>query len=213
MVTTNVEKIDEQNTTGVWLEEFAVPYITFKNVGYKVTVASPLGGVSPIDEKSFSCSNPDEWDIAKQVLDSTEKLDAVEYEGYDAIVIPGGHGPMFDLAECEKLGEILQYFYNHKKPIGAICHGPAAFITAKKNDGSPLIEGKKITALTNREEHMSHSDELVPFSLENKLVDLGGLFIVKKPHSVNVVVDDRIVTAQNAQSSLAFADTIWKMLG
>lgn len=212
-VTTNIKNIDDNNETGVNMEEFAVPYLTFINAGYEVVAASPLGGVSPIDDNSISCSNPTEWDVSKKVLDNTEKLDDVDYKLFDVIFLPGGHGPMFDLAKCEKLGEILGYFYYNNKIIGAICHGPAGFITAKKADGTPLIEGKKLTAFSNKEEHILKTDEIMPFSLEDKLKELGAVFTAAAPFAENVIVDGNILTGQNPKSAQELADTIWKMLG
>lgn len=212
MVTTNVGNINTKIKTGLHMEEFAAPYMTFKNAGYEVVTASPLGGVSPIDENSLSCSSPNEWDVLKTILDDTVKLDDVDYKSFDAIFLPGGHGPMFDLAASKKLGEILEYFYENDKIIGAVCHGTVGLITARKTDGTPLVKDKKITGFSNKEEHIVKMDEVMPFSLEDKLKELGAIFVAAKPFAENVVVDGKIITGQNPKSAQELADVIWKLL-
>ena len=152
IVVTNTSDSGDLHKTGVWLEEFAVPYYAFQDEGYEVTVASPLGGVAPIDENSLECKNPTEWDYTKKYLDNTKKLDEVDYKTYDAIFIPGGHGPMFDLAQNELLGEIVSYFYNTHKPVVALCHGPAGLINAKTETNEPIVKGMRLTSFTNEEE-------------------------------------------------------------
>ncbi|GBF23230.1 glutamine amidotransferase class I [Candidatus Gastranaerophilus sp. (ex Termes propinquus)] len=212
IVTTNTNSIDQDNPTGVYFEEFARFYLTFKNAGYEITTASPKGGVSPIDPNSLLCENPTEWDESKYALDETVSLDDVNYKDFDAIVLPGGHGTMFDIANSEKLGEILQYFYENNKIIGAVCHGQAGFITAKKANGSPLVQGKRITSFSNEEEHISKTDEIMPFSLEDKLTELGAKMEFAKPYHEHVIEDGNIITGQNPKSTQTVADIIWKRL-
>ena len=109
-VTTNFSKINENIKTGVWFEEFAVPFLVFEKTGYELVVASPLGGNSPIDVNSLSCSNPMEWDEAAKFLKNTVELSKVDYKMFDAIYLPGGHAPMFDLANSEMLKKIIEFF-------------------------------------------------------------------------------------------------------
>ena len=175
IVVTNTSEMDDSNKTktGVWLEEFAVPFLEFKNLsdeGLKldVTVASPLGGIAPIDEDSLECKNPTEWDYTKKYLDNSVKLSDVDYEKYDAIFIPGGHGPMFDLAKDELLGKIVSYFYNTHKIVSAVCHGPAGLINARTETGEPIVKGMQVTCFTNEEEKIVKKDKLMPF-LESSL--------------------------------------------
>lgn len=214
IVTTNYSggensKIKE---TGVYLEEFAVPYLVFRDTGYNITVASPLGGISPVDESSMSCSNPQEWDECIKILRNTTRLSEVNYKDYDALFLPGGHGPMFDLANDLLLKEIVEYFYEHGKVISAVCHGPAGLVLALDRDGVPVVKNKKITAFTNKEEKITHHDEDVPFLLETRLRELGAHFEDAAPWSEHVCVDKNIITGQNPQSALLLAEKIVESL-
>lgn len=211
IVTTNTNHMaDEQ--TGVWMEEFAVPYFAFKEAGHQITVASPLGGVSPLAEESLLCENPTEWDASKPILDNTEKLDDIDYKEYDAIFLPGGHGPMFDLPDNKKLAEILNYFYENHKLITAICHGPAGFVNAKTDRNTPIVCSVQLTSFTNKEEKLAEKEKLVPFMLESKLRHLGAIFIEGEPWAENVVKDGKFITGQNPQSAKLFAETVLKAL-
>lgn len=210
MVVTNTSSMGDLNNTatGVWLEEFAVPYYAFKNEGFEVTVASPLGGVAPIDPNSLLCENPTEWDYTKKYLDNTVKLDEVDYKDFDAIFLPGGHGPMFDLAKNELLGEIVSYFYNEHKPVGAVCHGPAGLLLARTKEGEPIVKGMQVTCFTNIEEKLMKKDKLVPFMLETALKKEGAFFREGLPGMENVVVDENLVTGQNPKSSEKTAEML-----
>lgn len=217
IVTTNYSGNDNPDPnaikdTGVYLEEFAVPYLVFKATGYEITTASPLGGLSPVDEKSMSCSNPMEWDECIKILRTTTLLYDVNYKDYDALFLPGGHGPMFDLANDERLKEVVEYFYENNKIISAICHGPAGLLLAKDKDGNSILKDKKITSLTNKEEHISKTDEAVPFLLETRIRELGARFEDAEPWSEHVCVDEKIITGQNPQSSLLLAEKIVEAL-
>ncbi len=214
IITTNYRGDESSNIkeTGVYLEEFAVPYLVFKSTGYNVTVASPLGGLSPVDIKSMSCSNPEEWDPCIKVLRDTVKLSDVNYKEYDVLFLPGGHGPMFDLANDLLLKEIVEYFYLNNKIISAVCHGPAGFVLAKDENGESILKGKKVTSFTNREEQIIKLTEDVPFLLETRLKDLGAEFEEDKPWSEHVCVDKNIITGQNPQSALLLAEKIVEFL-
>lgn len=210
IVTTNYrgEKGSAFEETGVYLEEFAVPYLVFRDTGYEITVASPKGGLSPVDEDSMSCSNPMEWDECIKILRDTTRLSEVNYREYDALFLPGGHGPLFDLANDLFLKEIVEYFYEHDKIISAICHGPAGLVLAKDKHGDSILKGKKVTALTNKEEHITKLDEVVPFLLETRLRELGARFEDAEPWSEHVCVDGKIITGQNYQSTLLLAEKV-----
>lgn len=212
MVVTNASKLDDLNKTGVWLEEFAVPYYRFVEEGYEVTVASPLGGVAPIDESSLLCENPTEWDYTKKYLDNTEKLSNVDYKSYDAIFLPGGHGPLMDLANDDLLGEIVAYFYDEHKPVGAVCHGPAGLLKARTPNGEPIVKGMRLTSFTNEEEKLAGKEKIVPFMLETQLKKLGADFEEGLPLQEHIVVDENLVTGQNPKSSKMIADAFVKKL-
>lgn len=210
MVVTNVDYFGDGKTkTGLWFEEFAVPFNTFLENGYHIKVASLLGGRIPIDPASENLSKDIKWHDAKNALENTERLIDVNYTIYDAIVFPGGHGPMFDIAESELVGEIVSYFDRQNKLIAAICHGPAALLKAKTEDNY-IIAGVRVTSFTNDEEVQAKKEKLVPFSLEDELKSRGAFFISQPAGEINVIVDENIITAQNAKSSQSFADTIVK---
>ncbi|MDU2064831.1 MAG: type 1 glutamine amidotransferase domain-containing protein [Sporomusaceae bacterium] len=208
MVVTNVYAIDENHPTGLWLEEFAVPYIEFLNAGYSVVVASPKGGKIPLDPNSLAEEIPESWQPAMKVLDSSETLASMSADTFDALILPGGHGPMFDLAVDAKLAALLNKFHNSNKIIGAVCHGPAALVSAVLDNGQSLIAGKKVTGFTNEEERTVQLDHLVPFLLEDKLKELGGTYVSKGAWQAHVVVDGNLITGQNPQSSALFAKAI-----
>ncbi len=219
IVVTNTSEMDDSNKTptGVWLEEFAVPFLEFKNSSNEelkldVTVASPLGGIAPIDEESLECKNPTEWDYTKKYLDNSVKLSDVDYEKYDAIFIPGGHGPMFDLAKDELLGKIVSYFYNTHKIVSAVCHGPAGLINARTETGEPIVKGMQVTCFTNEEEKIVKKDKLMPFLLESRLKQLGAYFNAAEPWEENVIVDANLITGQNPASAKKLAKTVLKKL-
>lgn len=211
-VTTNFSYINDDIQTGVWLEECAVPYLIFEATGYDITIASPKGGESPVDINSLSCSNPIEWDEVHKMLRNTSKLDEINYKEYDALFIPGGHGPMFDLSKDEKLKEIIEYMYNNDKIISAVCHGIAGLLLAKDSCGNSILKDKFITAFTNKEEQIVKMREFMPFSLEDRIKELGANFTSDKPWSEHVEISCNIVTGQNQNSSRLTAEGIISLL-
>lgn len=212
MVVTNVDSMNGVHATGLWLEEFAVPYIEFTNAGYEITVASPLGGKSPLDPNSLVEEIPAAWQALMGILETTEKLSDAAKGEYQALVIPGGHGPMFDLATDDLLASILKDFMEKNKLIGAVCHGPAALVRAALADGTSILAGKKVTGFSNEEEVTVQLDKLVPFLLEDQLKKLGASYSRKDMWQEYVVVDGNLITGQNPQSSTLFAKTIVKAL-
>ncbi len=212
IITTNISELADGSPTGVWLEEFAVPYIIFEKTGYTMTISSPLGGESPIDTESLSCSNPMEWDDAAKRLKNTQKIDEINPNEFDAVFFPGGHGPMFDIAQNEKIGEIVSKLYNDKKIVSAVCHGAAGLILATDSNGKPIVENKRLTSFTNEEERIVKKAELIPFSLEDKLKELGAEFIESKPWTEHAEVSDNLITGQNPASAIAVAEEVVKKL-
>ena len=205
MVVTNINSMAENHPTGLWLEEFAVPYTELVKAGYIVTVASPLGGKTPLDPNSLGEKYPEAWQPALAALDSTQTLSAVKDQVFAAIVLPGGHGPMFDLANDALLAELLQQHAHENKIIGAVCHGPAALVSTILKNGRPLVAGRKVAGFSNVEERAARLDKLVPFLLEDKLKELGGIYTSKEAWQAHVVVDGNLITGQNPQSSTMFA--------
>lgn len=208
MVVTNADEIgEEKHKTGVWFEEFAVPYLEFLKEGYFVTTASLKGGKAPIDKSSENFIDDIKWKAAKQALEDTIPLESIDYTLYDAIVFPGGHGPMVDIARSELTGEIINYFCEKNRIIAAICHGPAGLLTAEK-DGRAFVEGKRLTCFTNEEEKSAKMDKIVPFFLEDALKDRGAIFVKSDAGEINIVEDNNLITAQNFQSAEQFAKAV-----
>lgn len=208
MVVTNHAVIDEEHRTGIWLEEFAVPYQVFKENGFEVTVASPKGGAAPVDPRSLN----DEWKDEKALLDDTVKLADVQTDAYDALFFPGGHGTMFDFPNDRSVQDAIRRFDDQQKVIAAVCHGPAALVGATRSDGMPLVAGKTVTSFTDEEERASKLDAYMPFLLESKLRELGAKFVAKEKWSDHVEVDGHLVTGQNPQSSRSIALKVVELL-
>ena len=213
MVLTSHDKLgDTGKKTGFWLEEFASPYYAFKDGGLDVTLASPNGGQPPLDPKS---SVPDaqtaatkrfnDDPAAQKALAQTTPLADVRADEFDALFFPGGHGPMWDLASDENVAALTSKFYATAKPIGAVCHGPAALTRAVDENGISILKGKKVTGFTNTEEEAVGLTKIVPFLLEEKMKALGGTYERGPDWASHVVVDGRLVTGQNPASSEAAA--------
>jgi len=209
IVVTSHDRIDDTHPTGLWLEEFAIPYTEFKSNGFDVTVASPQGGKAPLDPRSEpkpeEASNSAE---ARAALEDTKVLASLSADDFDAIFLPGGHGTMFDLPNNEALQKLLGAFGEADKVIAAVCHGPAGLIGVTSPNGTPLVAGKTVTAFTDEEERAVELDKLMPFLLETKLRELGGQFIVKPNWSDHVEQDGKLITGQNPQSSGSVARAV-----
>jgi putative intracellular protease/amidase len=205
--------------TGFWLEEFAAPYFVFRDASVDLTLASPKGGQPPVDPKSDLPGNQTpamarfKKDArAQKELSQTVKLAAVKAEDYDTVFYPGGHGPMWDLAEDPVSIALLESFYNSGKPIALVCHAPGA-LHRVKHEGEPLVKGKRVTGFTNTEEEEVQLTKVVPFLVEDELKRLGGLYEKAPNWQSFVIVDGRLITGQNPASSTAGAQALLKLLG
>ncbi|MDQ0059002.1 type 1 glutamine amidotransferase domain-containing protein [Paenibacillus harenae] len=205
IVVTSASQIHEEKQTGLWLSEFAEPYIEFTKAGYNITVASPLGGQTPIDPSSLSDDLHQEIRDTLIHLKNTVLLNEVNAADYDAIFLPGGHGTMFDLPDNAKLQTLLRSIYEANKIVAAVCHGPAGLVNAKLSNGRYLVEGKRITAFTDSEEHAANMATYMPFFLEKKLREAGSVFIAAPDWTAHVEVDGNLITGQNPQSTLQVA--------
>jgi putative intracellular protease/amidase len=194
--------------TGLWIGEFAAPYYTLADVGYEITIASPKGGVGPIDP--FSNQPQFATEATKRFyadgdlqakLNNTVLLTSVSESDYDAIFFPGGHGPMWDLAEDMTVAQLIETFYAHNKPVSLLCHGSVALKHAKAANGEPLIKGRKIAGFTNGEEEAVGLTKAVPFLTEELLISLGANYQKGDDWSSFAVVDGLFVTGQNPQSA------------
>src|SRR3954447_14717580 len=219
MVLTSHDKLgDTGRKAGFWLEEFAAPYFTFLDAGAAVTLASPKGGQPPIDPVSDSPEGQTDstWRFkgdpaARAALASTTRLAEVAADGYDAVFYPGGHGPMWDLAEDPRSIALIEDFYNAGKPVAAVCHAPGV-LHRVEFQGRPLVQGKRVTGFTNGEEEAVHLTKVVPFLVEDELKRLGGLYEKVENWVPFVVTDGRLVTGQNPASSKAGAEALLKLL-
>lgn len=211
-VLSNISKTAQGFKTGIWLDEFAIPYMKIKNEGYKITLASPNGGLVTIDEKSVPKVVDSKKDFVCEILENTEKLSDLDYESFDAVIIPGGHAVMFDLVENIDVSKLLSFAFYENKIIAAICHATSVLISAKTKDNKPIIEGKDVTGFSNEEEKLSDFEENLPFSIENKMKELKAVYSCGKPFVSYVIEDGNLITAQNSQSSEDFANAIVEKL-
>jgi putative intracellular protease/amidase len=205
--------------TGFWLEEFAAPYYAFKDAGADVTLVSPLGGQPPLDPKSDELGSQTDAtrrfkaDAAAQAaLASTGKLSDVSGDGFDALFYPGGHGPLWDLAEDPVSIKLIESMSNSGKIVSAVCHAPGALRHVKAADGSPLVKGKKVTGFTNTEEDAAQLTDIVPFLVEDMLVNNGGEYSKGADWAPYVVVDGKLITGQNPASSELAAQAVLRQL-
>lgn len=208
MVVTNHSHLQGGKQTGLWLSEFGEAYLAFTSKGYKVTVASPLGGKGPIDPGSVNDDTPREILDTVRYLEDTAKLDEVTASDYDAIFLPGGHGTMFDLPENEILQGLLRTFYETGKIVAAVCHGPAGLVGATLSNGQPLVAGKRVNAFTDREEADTGLGPSLPFLLESKIRELGAIFVAAPNWSTHYEVDGNLITGQNPQSTVAVTNAV-----
>ncbi len=220
MVLTSHDKLgDTGKETGFWLEEFAAPYYVFKDAGAEVILASPKGGQPPLDPSSDAEDAQTEAtkrfkgdEAAKKVLAHTAVLSDIEAEGFDAIFYPGGHGPLWDLAEDRDSKQLIESFFINDKPVGAVCHAPAVFKHAKGKDGKPLVSGKQVTGFTNSEEDGVGLTDVVPFLIEDMLKANGGEYQKGDDWASFVLVDGKLVTGQNPASSAEAAHKLLSLL-
>ena len=201
--------------TGFWLEEFAAPYYVFKDAGASITLASPKGGRPPLDPKS---NEPEfrtdltlrfEKDAAAEVeLDKTVRLERVRQQDFDTVFYPGGHGPMWDLAEDPNSVKLIESFLAAGKPISVVCHSTGALRHVKTVDGRPLVKDKEVTGFTNGEEAAVGLTHVVPFLVEDEMLRLGAIFSKRVDWAPHVVTDGLLITGQNPHSSGPAAKTL-----
>ena len=205
--------------TGFWLEEFAAPYYVFKDAGAQVVVASPKGGQPPLDPKSDDADAQTKAtkrfkadSVAQALMAKTHTLSTVDAGDFDAVFYPGGHGPLWDLAEDKDSLHLIEAVYAAGKPVAAVCHGPAVFRSARGPFGLPLVRGKKVTGFSDTEEAAAGLTKVVPFLVEDMLKEKGGNYSKKADWQPYVVTDGNLVTGQNPASSEPAAKTVLALL-
>lgn len=216
MVLTSHDQLGDTGLkTGFWLEEFAAPYYVFKDAGAEVVLASPAGGQPPLDPKSelpdFQTDMTHRFNAdpeAQRALASTVKLDSVSSKDFDAVFYPGGHGPLWDLAESRTSIELIQSFERSGKPVSFVCHAPGVLRHVKASDGAPLIKGRRVTGFTNGEEAAVELTDVVPFLIEDEFKRLGGFYEKGPDWAPFVIEDGKLITGQNPASSEAVAKAL-----
>ncbi len=206
--------------TGFWLEEFAAPYYRFKDAGASITLASPLGGQPPLDPKS---DTPDSQTkdtqrfktdpAAQTAIASTLKLSEVAAGDFDAVFYPGGHGPLWDLAEDAASIALIEATLAAGKPVALVCHAPGVLRHVKTLDGSPIVQGKAVTGFTNTEEQAAGLTEVVPFLVEDMLKQNGGHYAKVADWQPYVLIDGLLITGQNPASSESAAKKLLEQIG
>ncbi|RYE80270.1 MAG: type 1 glutamine amidotransferase domain-containing protein [Oxalobacteraceae bacterium] len=209
MVLTSHDQLgDTGKKTGFWLEEFAAPYYVFKDAGADITLATPKGGQPPLDPKSDA---PDAQTDAtrrfkadaesQRALASTVPLSGIRVEEYDAVFYPGGHGPLWDLAEDADSIRVIETMFKAGKQVALVCHAPGVLRNTRGADGKPLVNGRKVTGFTNTEEEAVQLTKVVPFLVEDMLKQNGGDYSKGADWQSYVVSDDNLITGQNPASS------------
>lgn len=209
MVLTSHDALGETgHKTGFWLEEFAAPYYVFKDAGAQLTLASPAGGQPPLDPKSDEATAQTDATrrfkadaAAQSALAHTVRLSTVHAADYAAVFYPGGHGPLWDLAEDTTSTALIEAMTAAGKPVAAVCHAPGVLRHARSADGQALVRGKNVTGFTNTEEKAAGLTEVVPFLVEDMLTQQGGKFSKAADWQAHIVVDGLLITGQNPASS------------
>lgn len=194
--------------TGFWLEELAAPYYALKEAGARLVLASPQGGQPPLDPKSnepaFQTEQTRRFEAdtaAMAELVNTVRLDSVSHDDFDAVFYPGGHGPLWDLAEDPHSVALIESFVAADKPVALVCHAPGVLRHVKNADGTPLVQGRKVTGFANSEEDAVELTDIVPFLVEDELKAKGGIYSRGDDWAPYVVVDGHLITGQNPASS------------
>jgi len=220
MVLTSHDKLgDTGEKTGFWLEEFAAPYYVFKDAGATVTLASPLGGQPPLDPKSDAddaqtdATRHFKTDPEGQAeLASTHKLENVSAKDFDAVFYPGGHGPLWDLAEDASSIALIEAMLAADKPVAAVCHAPGVLRHPKTTEGAPVVQNKRVTGFSNSEEDAAGLTKVVPFLVEDMLKKNGGKYTKEGDWQPHVVTDGLLITGQNPASSSVAATALLEKL-
>jgi putative intracellular protease/amidase len=212
-ILTNTDYLRPQIPTGVWVEEYAIPLRMLRQQDIQVVVSSPEGGTVPIDPKSLESFDAESYADELNLLNDSKPLANINETEFDAVFIPGGHGPLIDLPTHPKVKAILRYFDAYRKPIVALCHGLAALTKVTTTAGKPLVEGREVTGFSNEEETGTGLDDVVPFAIEDRLREQGAKYVkARKPFESMVVVDGHFITGQNPASSRAVAEKLIEQL-
>ena len=209
MLVTSASQMGQGQQTGLWLEEFAVPYLLFRENNIPVVVASPKGGKIPVDPNSVpDDSEKEAWADAIAALQDTRELEAVWEDGYCGVFVPGGHGAMFDMPDNPLVAAVMERTWAQGGLLGAVCHGPAALVGLRNEERAPLVKNKTLACFTNSEEREVGLDEIMPFLLASRLEELGARLDLADDFTPHAVTDGKLVTGQNPQSSRVVAEAV-----
>ncbi|NQY92741.1 MAG: type 1 glutamine amidotransferase domain-containing protein [Campylobacteraceae bacterium] len=220
IVLTSHDKLGDTGLkTGFWLEEFASPYYTLLDAGATLTLASPQGGQPPLDPTSdlpdFQTAFTERFKKdtnAQEILANTVKLKDVKESDFDAVMYPGGHGPLWDLTDDKDSITLIEAFVAADKPVASVCHAPAVLLNVKLPNGDYLVKNKKVTAFSNSEEIAVQLEKVVPFLLEDSLIEKGASYSNKEDWTPYVVTDGKLITGQNPASSEPVAQALLELL-
>lgn len=216
IVTSHATMGDTGKSTGVWAEELIVPYYALKDAGVTVDVASPKGGAVPFEPNSLKPLGENDAIVerylgdpaAQRQMQVTARAADVDASGYDAVFLPGGHGTMWDLPTDPGVTRAVEAAYAAGRLIAAVCHGPAGLVTARRPDGQSILQGKRVNAFTNAEEDAVGLSSVVPFMLETRMRELGGVFESGPLWAPYAVADGQLITGQNPASSALVAQKV-----
>ena len=215
VVTSHDTKGSTGEKTGYYLGEVSHPWEVLTKAGYEIDFVSPQGGNPPVDGFDLNdATNKEFWEnkYYHNKITNSMKPSEVRPEQYVAIYYAGGHGAMWDFADNEAIAKIASKIYENKGIVGAVCHGPAGLVNIKLKNGRYLVDGKKVNGFSNEEEEIVKLTNVVPFLLEDKLKERGGIFEKSEPWQTHVTVDQRLITGQNPQSAKAVGEAIVKAL-
>lgn len=219
VLTSHDELGNSGRKTGFWLEEFAAPYYVFKDAGAEITLASPKGGQPPLDpksaEKDFQTAATERFNNdaeAQADLAQTVALSTVSADDYAAVFYPGGHGPLWDLAEDPYSIALIEAMHAKGKPVAAVCHAPGVLRHVLAANGAPLVQGKGVTGFANTEEAAVGLTEVVPFLVEDELRKAGGMYCKGADWQAHVISAGNLITGQNPASSEPAARAVLKLL-
>ncbi|APX12568.1 type 1 glutamine amidotransferase domain-containing protein [Tateyamaria omphalii] len=220
MIATSAAQMDNGEATGLWLEELTTPFYAFTDAGAQVTLASIRGGAIPVDLRSIAPEGENDASVERYLKDkevqdevgATPRFTDIDPAGFDALFLPGGHGTMFDYPNDADLHALIEAFDRAGKVVAAVCHGPAALVGPKAEDGTPLVQGRRIAAFTDSEEHAVGLQDAVPFLLESRLKELGAKHEAAPDFEPFALRDGNLVTGQNPASAQKTADLVFEAL-
>ncbi len=209
MLVTSAAQMGQGQQTGLWLEEFALPYLAFRAQGVPLVVASPRGGKIPVDPNSIpDDSQKEAWVDAIAALQDTKALETVWEDAFSGVFVPGGHGAMFDMPDNPLVAAVMERTWSRGGLLAAVCHGPAALVGLRNEDGTPLVQNRTVSCFTNEEEREVGLDDVMPFLLASRLEELGARLDLGDKFVAHTVTDGKLVTGQNPQSSEAVAQAV-----